>query len=48
MNRYLIVEKIGNGKFGYIFKALNKYDQHYYAIKIIEKQELSQEEIQVI
>ena len=42
--KYDFIEIIGQGMYGKVFKALNKYEQKYYAIKTLNIQNVSQKE----
>ena len=42
--KYDFIEIIGQGMFGKVYKALNKLEQKYYAIKTLNLQNISQKE----
>ena len=42
--KYDFIEIIGQGMYGKVYKALNKYEQKYYAIKTLNIQNVSQKE----
>lgn len=44
-NFYTLIEQIGEGTFGKVFRAVNKATGQEYAIKSIDKQTLSQDEV---
>ena len=45
---YMILEKIGRGKFSSVYKVHSKKDGNYYAMKIIKKKDLSPTELSVL
>ncbi len=42
--KYKYIERIGKGKFSKVYKVKSKLDLKYYALKIIEEEELSEDE----
>ena len=42
--KYDFIEIIGQGMYGKVYKALNKYEKKYYAIKTLNIQNVSQKE----
>ena len=42
--KYELIEIIGQGMYGKVYKSLNKYENKYYAIKTLNFQNISQKE----
>ena len=46
--KYMIIEKLGQGAFGFTYKVLNKDDLNFYVIKTIPLKEVNKEELEKI
>lgn len=46
--KYMTIEKIGRGKYSEVFKVMSYSDGKYYALKVIQKEGLSKDELDIL